>query len=136
MIGRQVQIRELMPKLAGRLMYAPAVTTLFTGVRRGELLALRWADIYLERKMMRVHASLEETKAELRFKGTKTKAGERALTLPDIVVTTPGEHRQAQLELRMQLGLGKTPADALAFSTSEGAAEQLQLRPEGRRDRA
>jgi integrase len=115
-----VQVRELMTQLIGRPMYAPAVTALFTGVRRGELLALRWADIDLERKMMRIHASLEETKAGLRFKGTKTKSGERELTLPYIVVTTLRDHRKQQLELRMQLGLGKMPANALVFSTAEG----------------
>ena len=113
------QIRELIVQLAGRPMYAPAVTALFTGARRGELLALRWADIDLERKTMRVRASLEETRAGVRFKGTKS-GEERQITLPDIIVNTLRGHRKQQLELRMQLGLGKMPADALVFSTPEG----------------
>jgi integrase len=34
------QVNELPSKLAGDAMLAPAITALFTGVRRGELLAL------------------------------------------------------------------------------------------------
>src|SRR5262245_66102319 len=53
------QVRELLVQLAGRPIYTPAVTALFTGTRRGELLALRWEDIDLERKTMRIRAALE-----------------------------------------------------------------------------
>jgi integrase len=45
-----------------------------TGARRGELLALQWADINFETGLMLVTKSLEETKAGLRIKCTK---GER-----------------------------------------------------------
>ena len=36
---------------------------LATGMRRGELLALEWGDIDLERGVLRVERSVEETKA-------------------------------------------------------------------------
>ena len=38
-------VKTLVEKLRGRSMYPVAVTALFTGIRRGELLALRWSDI-------------------------------------------------------------------------------------------
>src|SRR5262249_44264022 len=56
----------------------------------------------------------------VRFKATKTKSGRRDLTLPDIVVDALREHRQRQLELRVALGLGKLPDDALVFSALDG----------------
>ena len=39
---------------------------------------------------------------------------------PDIVVDALTEHRRAQLEERMALGLGKLPEDALVFSSLDG----------------
>jgi integrase len=115
------QVQELPVKLAKQPIYAPAIIALFTGVRRGELLALRWCNVNLARKTMRIVESLDETvQHDLRFKPTKTKSGNREITLPDIVVGTLHEHRRQQLELRLALGLGKLPVDALVFSTPEG----------------
>ena len=51
----------------------------------------------------------------MRFKEPKTKSGVRSISLPDIVVETLREHRRQQLELRLALGLGKPPENALVF---------------------
>jgi integrase len=68
-----------------------------------------------------VQQSLEHTKAHgLRFKEPKTDAGNRKITLPDIVVTTLREHRRSQLELRLQLGVGKLEPDDLLFTDIDG----------------
>ncbi|HML93255.1 site-specific integrase [Methyloceanibacter sp.] len=56
----------------------------------------------------------------MRFKAPKTKAGRRDIGLPDIVIEALREHRRAQLELRMALGLGKASEDALVFPDIEG----------------
>jgi integrase len=110
------QVSALPAMLDGLPICAPALTALFTGMRRGELLALRWPDVDLDRKVIKVHAALEQTKAHgVRFKGPKTKSGVRSIGLPDIVVETLSEHRRRQLEMRLALGLGKPPADALVF---------------------
>jgi integrase len=103
--------------------YAQAITALFTGLRRGELLALRWANVDLDAlpALIRVREALEETKAAgLRVKAPKTKAGRRDITLPDIVVEALRGHRKRALELRMVLGAGKLPPDALVFPDIEG----------------
>jgi integrase len=44
-----------------------------TGARRGELLALQWADVNFETGLMLVTKSVEETKAGLRIKCTKSE---------------------------------------------------------------
>jgi integrase len=117
------QVSELPAKLAGRSIYAPVVVALFTGLRRGELLALRWTHVDLEHKMLCVQEALEETvEYGIRRKATKTQSGQRKITLPDITVETLREHRRQQLEVRLALGLGKLPNDALVFSTPEGHA--------------
>ena len=75
----------------------------------------------LEAKVIRVREALEETKKHgLQVKAPKTRAGRRDIGLPDIVVDALRDHRRQQLELRMALGAGKLPADALVFPTVEG----------------
>ena len=120
-ILEEAQIKDLLTKLAGHPMYAGVVTALFTGLRRGELLALRWQNVDFDEKTIRVREALEETKKHgIRFKAAKTKSGRRDVTLPNIVLNTLREHRRRQLELRVVLGLGKMPDDALLFSTPDG----------------
>jgi integrase len=101
-------------------MYATAIVALFTGMRRGEILALRWCNADLDQKVIRVREAVEETKKlGLRIKRPKTKSGIRDLSLPDIVVDALREHRREQLEL-WALGLGKLPDDHLVLPTLEG----------------
>jgi integrase len=110
------RIGELVDKLRGRAMYTRAIVALFSGLRRGELLALRRSNVDLEAKVIRVREALEETKAHgLQVKAPKTKAGRREVSLPEIVVDALRDHRRQQLELRMALGAGKLPDDALVF---------------------
>jgi integrase len=98
------------------VIYTRAVVALFTGLRRGEVLALRWSNIDLDAKVLRVREAIEETKARgLQVKAPKTKAGRRDVSLPQIVVDALRDHRRAQLELRMAFGVGKLPDDAIVF---------------------
>lgn len=114
-------IGKVVSNLRGDELHAPGVTALFTGMRLGEILGLRWRRVDLDAKLVQVREAVEETKAHgLRFKAPKTKAGRRDISLPDIVVEALREHRRAQLELRMALGLGKAPDDALVFPDIEG----------------
>lgn len=85
------------------------------------MLALRWACVDLDKNIVQVREALEETDGRIRFKTPKSKAGRRDITLPDILVEALRNHRKAQLELRMKLGVGKLPDDALLFATIDGA---------------
>jgi integrase len=127
--GREVviltdgEVKALLPTLEGRAMYVPVVTALFTGLRRGELLALRWANVDLDAKVIRVREALEETESAIRVKPPKTRKGLRDVTLPDLVVDTLRKHRQRQLEQRLALGLGKPQDDALVFPRPDGSLQ-------------
>jgi integrase len=118
-ILREGDIKKLLGELRDRPLYMIAVLGLTTGLRRGEMLALRWQDIDGDR--MRIERSLEQTKAGgLRFKSPKTKTSRRTISIPPAVVAELRGHRKAQQERWLALGLGKVRDDALVFATWEG----------------
>jgi integrase len=120
-ILRPEEIPIMLEAMRGTGLYPIAVVALGTGMRRGELCALRWDAVDLEAAKLEVRQSLEQTrKAGLRFKEPKSKHGRRSISLSPSVVAALQEHRVHQLERRMKLGLGKLPVDALVFSTPDG----------------
>lgn len=79
------------------------VTAVFTGMRPGELLALRWADLVLDgpEPEARVRRSLSKDDHGRRvFKRTKTEKG-RSVSLMPAVVEALRAHRRRQAEERL-----------------------------------
>jgi integrase len=114
------QVTEVLNKLKGRPMYMLAAVGLSTGLRRGELLALRWKDVNLDTGVLQVERSLEQTKAGLRFKEPKTKHGRRQVAVPASVVAGLKHLRREQQETRLALGLGKDDPEGLVFRRDDG----------------
>jgi integrase len=114
------QVAGLPALLDGHELAAPALTAVFTGLRRGELLALRWGTVDLDAKTLKVRESLEQTAAGLRFKPPKSKAGNRDVTLPDNVVDVLRAQRKRLLERRLLLGQGKLGDGDLVFPAWDG----------------
>ena len=113
------QVRSVLRLLRRKSVYPLVAVGLATGMRRGELLALRWRDVDLDAGRLRVEQSLEQTKAGLRFKPPKTRYGRRTISLPASVVVELRSLRKSQAELRLKLGQGRAPDDALVFGTGD-----------------
>jgi integrase len=119
-------VPALVEKLQGRAVRLPALLGLLCGLRLGEMLGLRWGRVDLDSKVIKVRETLEQTKAHgIRFKPPKSRAGVRDVTMPDEVVEALREYRKSALELRLQLGAGRLPDDALLFADIDGKPRSL-----------
>src|SRR6202011_1597275 len=106
--------------LRGHALYSIAVLGLATGMRRGELVALTWRNLDLDKGRLRVEQSLEQTNEGLRFKAPKTSAGRREITIPPSIVAEMRAHWRRQQEQRLSLGFGKGARDDLVFPRPDG----------------
>lgn len=102
--------------------YWPTLIALATGMRRGEILALRWRNVDLERGAVRVVESLEQTKAGLRFKSTKTEKA-RAVTLPSFALNELRRWKREQAEGLLRLGV-RQGAETLVCARQDGEPKQ------------
>src|SRR5262249_13958165 len=57
-----MEVQAVLEKLRGRSLYPIASVALATGMRRGELLALRWQDVDFDGAALKVERALEQTK--------------------------------------------------------------------------
>jgi integrase len=112
-------IARLFAALVTTRLHAPAALAYATGMRRGEVLALRWSDIDLDARVIQVVRSVEQTKAGLRLKAPKTARGRRPITLSAAAVEMLRDHKVRQAEKRLALGLGRNVAD-LVFTKLDG----------------
>ncbi len=77
---------------------------LFTGMRRGEMLALRWEDVDLQRSVLAVRQTYSRGGDGFVFGTPKSAAGRRSIALPRSLVTALHKHRVEQVEGRLKLG--------------------------------
>ena len=66
------QAEKLLTAIRATPLYSPVLIALATGMRRGEVLALRWRNIDLDRGIVRITSSLEQTSGGLRTKAPKS----------------------------------------------------------------
>ena len=98
------QARTLLNAARGDRFEAVYVLAITTGLREGELLALRWEDIDLEESKLSVRRSLSVTKAGLSFHAPKSAKSRRSVQLTARAIDALRQHRAAQSSERLRLG--------------------------------
>ena len=117
------QSARLLEAIKHTRVYWPVLLALSTGMRRGEVLALRWKNVDLESATLRVMESLEQTKGALRFKAPKTDRT-RAITLPAFAVDELRRLKRTQAEELLMLGIRQS-AETIVCARADG----LPLQP-------
>lgn len=113
------QSAHLLVALKHTRVYWPVFIGLATGMRRGEILALRWKNVDLDRGVLRVLESLEQTKkGGLRFKAPKTNKA-RAITLPAFAIKELRRLKRQQAEELLALGVRQT-SEMLTCARADG----------------
>jgi integrase len=92
------QIRGFLEHVAEDRLWAAWVLMLSTGMRRGEVLGLRWQDVDLDTGSLSVRQTLINIDYEMRFSEPKTPRSRRAIALDRGTVKALREHRERQLE--------------------------------------
>lgn len=124
------EMRVLSPDDAQRLLEAAGPTrhyqliylALATGARLGELLALRWADVDLQRGVMEITRTARFFSGKgVTFGQPKTHRSRRPIALSPETVALLREHRREQLEERLRAGPGYDDRD-LVFADAAGGA--------------
>ncbi len=110
----------LLEAAEGTRLYLPILLAVTTGMRRGEILALRWKAVDLAGGRLSVSQSLEETRGVLRSKQPKTAQGRRMITLPPITTEALLAHQAAQTKERGLLGEGYKQFD-LVLAREDGS---------------
>lgn len=99
------EIGLLLAAAEGTAWDTPIRVALATGLREGELLALRWDDIDFTAKTVTVSRAVGYLPGKgMTFSSPKTKNARRRIELSDTSIEILRAHRQSQLERRLRLG--------------------------------
>lgn len=113
------QPRRFLEAAKGERLEALLVLAITTGMRRGELLALRWKDVDLGRSVLSVTGSLQgESRATLSIASPKSGKS-RSVALGAVAVSALRDHRDRQGQEQLLVG-GEWRDLGLVFSTEYG----------------
>lgn len=121
------QVQQLLAATREHRQEALFILALATGMRRGELLGLKWQDINFQTDTLQVRRILTRVPTKVKNpQGAtyveaepKTEKGRRSILLPPFVVEALKQHRARQLEARLKAGAAWQEHDYV-FCTSVG----------------
>lgn len=131
------QVPALLAAFKGKMLYPVVVLGLSTGLRRSEMLALRWSSVNFEKKTLRVQRVVEVSRQYgVRIKAdAKTESSRRTIKIPEELCNLLRAHRTEQKALALKLGVSY-PSDCLVFPCVIKRTRGGQVATEGRAESA
>ncbi|GAB6138012.1 tyrosine-type recombinase/integrase [Halanaerobaculum tunisiense] len=100
----QEEVNKLLDKAEG-WVYDLIYIAVFTGMRRGELLAMRWNDIDFSEQIIQVKQSVTKvTGKDLEFRKPKTKSSIRPINVDDDIIKILNRRKKEQKQNKLRLG--------------------------------
>ncbi|MDP8929660.1 MAG: site-specific integrase [Actinomycetota bacterium] len=106
-------------QVLGDRLHAAWLLLCTTGMRRGEVLGLRWTDIDLDVRRLSVRQAVIVVDSKPVVSQTKTAKGRRSLALDEGTISTLRSHRARQLQERLSWGAAWTDL-GLVFAQENG----------------
>jgi integrase len=103
---QEEEMTRLLEIAARTRLYAAVLVLLGTGLRRGEVLGLKWSDVDLEAGTLTVNRSLVHTRRGPAEHEPKTAKGRRTVPIPGEALKALKAWRIRQAEERLRLGSG------------------------------
>ncbi|MFG3687823.1 tyrosine-type recombinase/integrase [Micromonospora sp. NPDC047740] len=97
------QVRKILAASAGHRLHALYVVAATMGLRRGELVGLRWSDVDLDEGTLRVQQTVQRVAGQLHVLDAKTEDSEAVLPLPEVTWLALLEHQERQQAERAAL---------------------------------
>lgn len=113
------EARKLLETAKGDSLEALYVVAVQSGLRQGELLALRWEDVNFEARTVQVRRTLTRNGGKLAVGPTKTSKGRRTVRLTQDAVEALQEHLARQL-VEIDKAGDKWQENGLIFCTGKG----------------
>ena len=115
------QVMEMLElaRESGQWWYPALRLATFTGMRRGEIMGLRWENVNLAREFLDVRESLTYTSGRLRIEKPKTDAGSRRVDLDAETVAVLLAHKRAQ-EAHIEAMGAERVDQGIVFSKPDG----------------
>lgn len=101
------EVGELIGLLHEQRIYVPSILSAMTGMRRGEVCAVRWKWVDLDAGQLTVVESVEQTNNAVAIKTPKNNRA-RVIALGPTIVTVLRAHRAAQAEELLKLGVAQS----------------------------
>jgi len=100
------EINNLLKIFKDTSIYMPVLLAVGIGLRRGEVLALKWSNIDLENKIIYINENLIPTKEGAIFSTPKTDSSKREIIVPENIITELVKLKEIQENNKKLLGKG------------------------------
>lgn len=123
------QARQLLVSAQGHKLEGLLTLAITSGMREGELLALKWQDINFDARSLHIRHSMGYIPGQgyLEFE-PKTSKGRRKIVLPPFVCEALKQHRTRQLEARLKVGTRWQDHDLVFCNIYGGYLDPAHLR--------
>jgi len=113
------EVRKFLEYTQDHRYFCIYALALFTGMRKGEILALRWRDIDFPNRMLYVNQTLVNYGKTIKT-GAKTSSGVRAISIPESLIDILLEQKRKYIQLQQEIKEKFVDMDLVIFNLANG----------------